>query len=303
MRLDKVVAVMGGIAIDLEARPYHSLLLKESNPGCLSVSCGGVGRNIAENLKRMGGMDVLFFSAVGDDVYAQTAIQSLSSIGVRTEFVHKFPKENTATYISILDENGNMEVAVASMDILDRITPKTIEGSVSVFSKADFIVLDGNLSKEALEYSAEQFKNSRLFLDPVSLEKAKKARGILHRCHTIKPNKAEAEILSGMKINSEEDLEKATDALLSMGVERVFISLGEAGVFFKDKTGSGKVPAPKGLQPVSTTGAGDAMSAAIVRSTVLGRDMARIASDAVLAASITIAVKSAVNEGIGNFVD
>lgn len=301
--MDKVVAVLGGIAIDLEAKPYKKLIMKDSNPGRLEISCGGVGRNIAENIQRMGRVRVLFFSAVGEDVYAEKVLQSIASIGVQTEFVCRLPKASTATYLSILDEAGDMALAVAAMDIFDQISPNMIEAATGSFDLADCIVLDANLSKAALEYAAEKFKDKRLFLDPVSVEKAERAIGILHRCHTIKPNKAEAELLSGIKIHNDADLEKAGDALLEKGVKRVFISLGEQGVFYKDETGSGKVPPPGDLKLVSTTGAGDAMSAAIVRGTVLGRDIARIASDAVLAASLALQVESAVNENIGNDFD
>jgi pseudouridine kinase len=301
--LKKVVAVMGGIAIDLEAKPYKKLLMEESNPGRLEITCGGVGRNIAENLQRMGGMNVFFFSAVGEDIYAEKALQSIASIGVNTECVCRISKAHTATYLSILDETGNMALAVAAMDIFDRILPDMAKEATDSFCKADFIVLDANLSEEMLVYVAEKFKNKRIFLDPVSIEKAKKVRGILNRCHTIKPNKAEAEILSGIKINNDKDLEAASEILIKKGIKRVFISLGKEGVFYKDQTGSGKVSPPRNIKAISTTGAGDAMSAAIVRSTVLGRDMDRIASEAVLAASLTLQVQSAVNENIGDYFD
>lgn len=298
--MDKMIAVLGGIAVDLEARPYKKLLMKDSNPGHLEIACGGVGRNIAENLQRMGGLRVFFFSAVGDDIYAEKVLQSIASIGVNTDCIFRLPHSNTATYLSILDEAGDMALAVAAMDIFEQISLDMVEKAACCFDGADFIVLDANLSKDVLEYAVERFKNKRIFLEPVSVEKAEKASGILNRCHTIKPNRAEAEILSGVKIRTEADLEKASDVLLGKGVKRVFISLGEQGVFYKDKMRSGKVSPPERLKPISTTGAGDAMSAAIVRSTVFGRDVHRIASDAVLAASLTLQVESAVNQNIGN---
>ena len=297
----KAVAVLGGIAIDLEAKPYKKLLMQESNPGRIDITCGGVGRNIAENLQRMGGLDVSFFSVVGEDAYGQQAVESISSIGVNTEFVYKIPQLHTASYLSILDESGNMALAVAAMDIFDRMSEDMAIRAVDSFLRADGIVLDANLSEDMLLYFAEQFKNRFIFLDPVSVEKAKKAKGILKRCHTIKPNKAEAEVLAGIKINNDDDLDLAGGSLLKQGVKRVFISLGEQGVFYKDQTKSGKVSPPENLKAVSTTGAGDAMSAAIVRGTILGRDLERIASDAVLAASLALQTTSAVNKNIGMY--
>ena len=301
--MDKMVAVLGGIAIDLEARPYKRLLMQGSNPGKIDISCGGVRRNIAENLQRMGGMHVSFFSVVGDDVYAEKAQQSLLSVGVNTDRVYKIPHMHTATYLSILNEKGNMTLAVAAMDIFDQISLDMAKLAVDSFRDAEAIVLDTNLHEDLIVYFAEQFKDRFIFLDPVSVEKAKRARSMVHQCHTIKPNKAEAEILSGIQINTEADLEEASEILLQKGVKRVFISLGEQGLFYKDRTGSGKVLPPRNLKAVSTTGAGDAMSAAIVRGTILGRDMDRIAKDAVLAASLALQVGSAVNERIGVFLD
>ena len=83
---------------------------------------------------------------------------------------------------------------------------------------------------DALVYLAENCQVP-LFCDPVSTVKAEKLRPILHRIHTLKPNRLEAELLSGVPIREKADVPKAAQALLNKGVQRLFISLGSDGVF------------------------------------------------------------------------
>ena len=299
--MKKCIGVVGGITVDLEGRPFNDLILRDSNPGTLEITYGGVARNIAENLQRMDDFAVCFCSAVGEDAYAKDAVLSLSSIGVDVRGIKVIPGIRTAMYLSILDKEGDMALALASMDILEHISPEIVQEAETAMSKAEAIVLDANLSPEALRYCAQRFSDKPIFVDPVSVNKAKKIREIMNRCHTIKPNKVEAEVLADMKIETEEDLTEAGRRILQSGTKRVFISLGKDGVFYMDESGSGKVRPPENFQVVSATGAGDAMSAAIVRGMVLGRDTARIARDAVLAASATLMVKAPVNPQIGTF--
>ena len=72
------ITVIGGINIDIEGMPYEELIYKDSNPGRIRMSYGGVGRNITENIARLGG-DVAMVSVAGDDYMGAGAVEELRS--------------------------------------------------------------------------------------------------------------------------------------------------------------------------------------------------------------------------------
>ena len=98
------------------------------------------------------------------------------------------------------------------------------------------VVLDTNLPADSIRWVAENCK-APIFADPVSTAKAEKLRPVLGKLHTLKPNRLEAELLSGVAITDDASLHRAADALLSTGLHRVFISLGAVGVFAADRSG------------------------------------------------------------------
>ncbi len=287
------VSIIGGITADIEGNPYRQLIQGDSNPGRISMSYGGVGRNIAENLARLGIL-VNFISAAGDDFPGRGAVRELQELGVNVDHVKLLPEENTAVYLSILNLLGDMELALCNMDILERISMNFIDEAFERLSSSKIIGIDTNLTEETLEYVTRKLKNIPLFLDPVSVAKAERAKNIIGCFHTIKPNRMEAEILSGMSIMSEEELAKAARWFINQGVKRVFITLGRGGVYYQDEKESGLIR-PEQSEIVSATGAGDAFSAAILYSYLKGFDLKKTAQTGMAVASIAMQSKSAVN--------
>lgn len=287
------ISIIGGIMADIEGHPYNQLIQGDSNPGTISMSYGGVGRNITENLARMG-VSVNFVSVAGEDFAGKGAVRELEDLGVDIKNVRLLPEENTAVYMSILNIIGDMELALCNMDILERISVDFIEAAHSGLEASKIIGIDTNLTEETLDYVTAKLKDIPVFLDPVSVTKAERARNIVGRFHTIKPNRMEAEILSGMTIMSAEELEKAGQWLIDQGVKRVFITLGPGGVYYQDEKDSGLIR-PEPADIVSATGAGDAFSAAILYSHVKGFDVKKTAKLGMAAARIAMQSKSAVN--------
>lgn len=287
------VSIIGGITADIEGNPYKQLIQGDSNPGKISMSYGGVGRNITENLARMG-TGVNFISAAGDDFAGRGAVRELSDIGVNVENIRLMPEENTAVYMSILNLMGDMELALCNMDILERISIDFIDSAYESIKHSEMVGIDTNLTEETLDYATKKLKDIPIFLDPVSVTKAERARKIVGRFHTIKPNRMEAEILSGLSILNGEELEEAGRWFLGQGVKRVFITLGAGGVFYCDEKEAGIIR-PEPAEIVSATGAGDAFSAAIIYSHLKGFDLKRTAETGMAAALIAMGSKSAVN--------
>ena len=158
---------------------------------------------------------------------------------------------------------------------------------------ARVIVADCNIPEDSLIWLAENCEVP-IFCDPVSVTKAKKLQPILSKLHTLKPNRLEAELLTGVTIRSREDAAKATQALLDMGVERVFLSLGANGVCAADRERQLWLPNFTGNM-VSTTGCGDAFMAALVWAWLEDQDLQQTALSGLAAAAIAMESEATIN--------
>lgn len=261
-RPDPYVVVIGGAAIDITGFPRGPFHLGDSNPGRISTASGGVGRNIAENLARLG-IPVKMLTALGDDDLGHRLREESERIGIDLTHALMPKDECTATYLAIVDEEGDMKAAIASMDIFEHITPDYVRGHDSLLRSAAAIVVDANLSQPVLTMIAEEYGDCPLFVDTVSSSKAAKLKPVLGAFHTIKPNRYEAEFLSGQGIHTADDLLAVKNWFITQGVKRVFISLGPGGVVYGDELTYAQIsPAP--LKMVNSTGAGDAFMAGLV---------------------------------------
>ncbi|WDC85181.1 PfkB family carbohydrate kinase [Caloramator sp. mosi_1] len=115
--------------------------------------------------------------------------------------------ENTSTYLSILDEEGDMAVALSCMDICERIGVDFIKSKKKIIEGSRVCVVDTNIPKETLEVIAE-VEGVDLFLDTVSTKKAQKVKDFIGRFHTIKPNRYEAEVLTGISVDNVDKAKK-----------------------------------------------------------------------------------------------
>lgn len=289
------ITVVGGINIDIEGSPYEKLKYQDSNPGRIHLAFGGVGRNITENAARLGG-DVAMVSVIGDDQMGQAAKAELEGLGVDTSCIKTLKGCNSAMYLSILDDRKDMELALCDMEIIESITPEFLEEHREFIAGSGIIALDGNLTEELLCCAVEMFKGTPIFFDPVSSTKAAKAKNCLSGFESIKPNIIEAEILTGVTINGDEDVRKAADKLMEKGLKRIFITLNRNGVYYRDATSEGFIRPADDLRIVSATGAGDSFSATILLGSVQGKKTEETARMGMAAASIAMESSRAVNK-------
>ncbi len=253
------ICVIGGSNIDIEGYPNQKLLLGDSNPGVVKTLLGGVGRNIAENLARLG-IETRFLSVVGDDAHGKRVLDHARAIGLDMEDA-LIVDEPTSTYLSVLDETRDMHVGIAYMDILNRLDIAYIQQHAEIITNARFCVVDTNLP-DVLEYLVTHY-DVPFVLDTVSAGKAVKAKHLLGHFHTIKTNKLEAEVLSGIAIHIEDDLQKAGRYFIDQGVQYSFITMGAEGVYYKTRDEEGIITSSP-VDMVSATGAGDAFAAGLV---------------------------------------
>ncbi|WP_416198803.1 MAG: Pseudouridine kinase [Sporanaerobacter sp.] len=289
------VVVVGGANVDIIGLPYKSLIMEDSNPGKTTISLGGVGRNIGENLARLG-MDTRLITVLGSDTYGKHIVEDGIKIGLDMSDSLIVQDEDTSTYLCILDENGDMKLALSSMDIFENFSIPFIESKRDIIENSRLCVVDTNIPEEVIRYMVENIE-ADYFLDTVSTTKAKKVKDIIGHFHTIKPNKIEAEILSGIEINSEDDLKKASYCLLEKGVKRVFISLGEKGVYYFDGKIERHVLPPK-ANIKNATGAGDAFLAGVAYSYFNDFSIEETLNFAIGASVLTLEDENTINPNI-----
>ena len=285
LRSGSYVVVVGGANVDIGGRSWEKLVDADSNPGLVSLSLGGVGRNIAHNLSLLGA-DVRMLTAYGDDLYGHQLSTACADAGIDMSCALKLRDDRTSTYLYIAGPDGDMALAVSDMTICERITPDYLASHFTLLQNARAVVCDTNIPAESLQYLAEHC-TAPLFCDPVSTIKAEKVRPILGKIHTLKPNRIEAELLTGIPIESDGDVEKAAKALLATGLQRVFISLGSGGVYAATSTEHCHMENLP-CQMVNTPGCGDSAMAALVWAYLEDLDLSDTVRAALAASSITI---------------
>ncbi len=289
------IAVAGGVNVDIGAQSFQKLRTKDSNPGSVRMSLGGVGRNIAHDLRLLGA-EVELLTAMGADGHARALRESCKWLGIGLSNALRVEDAMTSTYVYISDENGDMALAVSDMAICEKLTPRYFEEKLNVLNSAALVVADTNLPAESLLFLAERL-TVPLFIDPVSVSKAEKLLPILPHIHTLKPNGMEAELLSGVPVVDRNSARRAARKLIDLGVTQVFVSLGKEGFLGAAEDETVWEPAPE-AKLVSTTGAGDALMAAIAWSWLRGENLSRTAALGAAAAAITIEHEDAINPAL-----
>lgn len=292
LRTGEYAVVVGGVNVDIGGRSNKKLVAADSNPGKVSISLGGVGRNIAHNMTLMG-VDVKMLTAMGEDVHGNRVAESCAELGIDVSHALRLSDCATSTYLYIADDRGEMAMAISDMAICDRITPGYLAANQQMLQNARVVVADTNIPAESLVWLAENC-TAPLFCDPVSTIKAEKLRTILHKIHTLKPNRLEAELLSGVPIREKRDAELAARTLIEKGVQRVFLSMGADGVYAADSTRQLWLRNLPG-QMVNTTGCGDAFMAALVWAHMQDLDLENSALAGLAAGAIAMESAETIN--------
>lgn len=287
------VVIVGGANIDIQGFPKEDLIYKDSNIGNVGISLGGVGRNIGENLVKLG-IDTKLISVIGKDINGERILKSGRDTGINMEDTLVLRDKDTSVYLSILDKQGDMELAISSMDIYDYMDIDFIQTKRSLIEGANLCIIDSNIPKDVIEYMVKNFRNIDFFLDTVSTAKTRKIKDLIGYFHTIKPNKLEAEILTGIEINNLEDLKNAARLLHEEGVQKIFITLGEYGVFYSNGIVMEHIKSPY-VEITNATGGGDAFVAALAYGYVNDIEIEDLAKLAMYASIVAISHEDTIN--------
>ena len=172
------------------------------------------------------------------------------------------------------------------------MTPRVVAPALDSLKDA-LMVLDANLPAETLTFLARE-SALPVVADAVSAAKAEKLRDALKHVTRFKPNRVEAERLTGVAIHDRASAERAVEALLALGAREVYCTLSTHGLCFGDASRVRFWPGLK-IDMVNATGAGDAFTAALAWSLKRGLDIEESALAGLAAASIAVASKETVN--------
>lgn len=277
------IAVIGGVNMDITGTPDSAMIEGDSNPGTVILSPGGVGRNLAENLVRLGN-HVYMVTVFGEDANAGILKRHCEEIGLDLSMSVTVPGGRTSVYLCLNGPDGNVLGAVSDMAIVDRITPAMLSPMLPELNRMDGVFADANLPEEVLTFLSRNL-TVPLLADPVSVPKSGRLTGALPVLLALKPNVPEAEHLTGLTVRSEEDLRTAAEKLHALGVRNVFISLGSRGVHIYDGTVHLRLPCVPG-PVVNTTGCGDAFLATAGNALLSGLSAENAARAGLAAASL-----------------
>ncbi|MCX7023894.1 MAG: PfkB family carbohydrate kinase [Spirochaetes bacterium] len=290
-----LIAVIGGLNLDIQASCSLPFVPRDSNPGRADSVPGGVGRNIAENLVRLGN-PVELVSVAGSDPDSDRLVEACTAAGIGTSGIRRLAGESCSRYLCLLDSDGTLVGAVAAMSIFDRFGPEVVDAAEAMLDAAAFLVVDANPCRETIERLATRWGGKPILFDPVSAAKAGKAGFALGRFAMIKPNRAEATALTGVATDTDDGIRKAASALRVKGVREVYLSLGSRGIYWDDGRESGLASPPADAPPaVNVSGSGDAAAAALAWASLSGAGPRDRAACALAAAMLTAGARTAVS--------
>lgn len=254
------IYVVGGSLIDICGYSFEPLKEKDSNPGNISLSLGGVGRNIAENASMLED-EVYLVSAFSCDSFGQLLKDACKKAHINCEYSIDVKDVQSGLYLALLDEHKDMHIAMSDVRILEELTCEHIEKVLTKVKSEDTLVIDTNLNKDLIAYLLDN-KKCQIAMDPISSIKAQKLKDLnLCNIDIFKPNVYEAEMFTNIRIVDKESALANLDYFIKRGIKEVIISLGDRGVLFANKD-SRLWLSHKHFEPVNASGAGDAFLAA-----------------------------------------
>lgn len=294
------VLVIGASGLDVVGRLQNHLQMGTSNPSLIRTSFGGVARNVAENLSLLG-QPVILLSAVGKDRIGEDVITHTRQAGVDVSAVYSTDKFPTGFYMGVINKDGAREFAFDDMRIMEELTDGYLVYNEELFEKAGLIFLDANLSELTIRKTFELANKYQIPVcaDPTSGTLAEKLTPYLNQIKLMVPNSVEAGILTHKKFkpNDQDASLEAARTLVNLGVDIAIITLSEFGVCYATSDVNGHIPAIR-TKVGDPTGAGDALSAAVIYALMNEIDIDDAAKLGISAASLTLRYPGTVDPGL-----
>jgi pseudouridine kinase len=300
------VLCIGGINLDRKLKASHALHAGSSNACVASESPGGVARNVAENLARLG-LRVSLVGQLGQDAAAQTLLPALQALGVDTRACLIAPSGNTGSYTAVLDAQGQLVMGMADMALTEQLTPDIL-ANAGLAQEAKLWMADMNLPLESLAWLAQRTHSlgQRLVMLAVSDPKMNRLPNDLRGIDTLVLNRGELQALGlhlDWSFDAGGEIASAFAKLHAVGLQRLVVTQGEAGVVCMDARHPAEHVKPQlaqAINVVDVSGAGDAFCAGLCASYLRYPDdaLAQHAQRAMRLAVLTVQTEQTVSPAI-----
>ena len=297
--MKEYITVIGGVNMDISANMTAPYVEADSIPGHVSMSCGGVARNIAHNLLLMGHR-VKFVSVFGGDIFGEMCWCHCEEIGLDLSLAERQAGQRNGIYLCVNDMQGEMRAAVADTDIIDRITPAFLESRLADINRSALVVADTNISVQTLQYLIDHC-TAPLFVDAVSTAKATRIVNALQQSQCRRLYGLKLNLLEAQAVTHCENAQDAAAQFTAMGVQQVYITLGADGVYCSDGTLHRHYNAIP-TRVINTTGAGDAFMSGVVHALSQQTPFPECALTGLKAAHATLLSLKTVNPEINNYL-
>jgi ribokinase len=250
------IAVIGSANTDLITfadvfpRPGETLFGQNFDLGF-----GGKGANQAV-AARLSGAEVLMVAKVGQDLFGEATIKNFNSLGIDTTHVKIVADAPTGVAPIFVEPNGQNRIIVVK-GANDKLTPADVDAAAEDLRRVDTIILQFEIPLATIYHTVRfaRAHNIRCIVNPAPAVPSSLAD--LTGADYFIPNETEAELITGLPVQTLEQAATCAAALVQKGFRRVLLTLGARGALLADATGHVHVP-PFPVTPVDTTGAGDA---------------------------------------------
>ncbi len=280
------ILVIGGAHIDRRARISGRTIGGASNPGHWHEEPGGGGFNAARNLARLGN-EVTMVSVRGGDAAGQLVEQAADAVGIE-DLAQVFLDRATPSYSAILENNGDLVIAIADMDLYDRFVDRQLarKSIRDAIDKCDAVLCDANLPANTLTALSVTVKKRLKPISAIAISPAKvgKLAGAFEQLSVLFLNHAEALELSG----GETDYELWPALLRKRAISRAVVTRGAEPVLCFDRDSCFEIAPPRLEQIMDVTGAGDALAAATIHALSVGQTFSDAVRNGIAASYLTI---------------
>ena len=282
----KKIIVIGSSNVDMVVRTSHLPAPGETILGGeFFMNQGGKGANQAVAIKRLGG-NLIFMTKLGNDVLGRQSVGYFKKEGIDTRYIALDEDSASGVALISVDDHAENSIVVASgANML--LNEQDVDKMLEEMCEGDILLMQLEIPLQTVEYAARKAfgKGVKVVLNPAPARSLPKE--LFRHLYMVTPNRIEAEMLTGIKIANDADVEKVAEEICAMGVKNVIITLGSKGCLIREEGVSYRIDAFK-VEPVDTTAAGDTFNGALCVGLSEGMDLKQAAVMASKASSIAV---------------
>lgn len=282
----KKIIVIGSSNVDMVVRTSHLPAPGETILGGeFFMNQGGKGANQAVAIKRLGG-NLIFMAKLGNDVLGRQPVGYFKKEGIDTRYIALDEDSASGVALISVDDHAENSIVVASgANML--LNEQDVDKMLEEMCEGDILLMQLEIPLQTVEYAARKAfgKGVKVVLNPAPARSLPKE--LFRHLYMVTPNRIEAEMLTGIKIANDADVEKVAEEICAMGVKNVIITLGSKGCLIREEGVSYRIDAFK-VEPVDTTAAGDTFNGALCVGLSEGIDLKQAAVMASKASSIAV---------------